>query len=161
MIGLLFLGVFFSFTFVILVRCLFFVAIIEGQSMLPTFHAGEKVLVLRYWPLRWLPRNAVIVTYLNSESAVDPPIFAASKTTTTYVRAVVGRAAIKRVIGLPGETVQTTIPSRQNWLIPPNHYFVKSDGVGIDSNILGPISFSCFQGLVITRLSGGKTNDVD
>lgn len=160
MVNSLLLGFLLCFVLLMIVRCLFFVAVIEGQSMFPTFEAGEKVLIFRYWPVRWLPHNAVIVTYLNSELTVPQPNLAVERGSKLQLRAVAGRMVIKRVVGFSGETIQSSLPSQQKWQIPPEHYFVRSDGVGVDSDTLGPISFDCFQGLVVAKLPAKKVNNV-
>ena len=158
MVNSLLLGILLCFACLIMVRCLFFVAVIEGQSMLPSFEGGEKVLVFRYWPVRWLPYNAIIVTHLTL--TVSQQALTRDKGSKPHLRAIPGRMAIKRVVGFPGETIQTSFPSQRKWHIPPEHYFVRGDGVGVDSDTLGPVSFDCFQGLVVARLPTGKVNNV-
>ena len=128
--------------------------------MLPTFEPGEKALVFRYWPVRWLSYNAVIVTHLASELAVSQSTLTAERGSKPHLRAIPGRTVIKRVVGFPGETIHTSFPSQQKWQIPPEHYFVRSDGVGVDSDTLGPVSFDCFQGIVVAKLPTRKVNNV-
>jgi signal peptidase I len=160
MVNSLLLGILLCFVLLMIVRCLFFVAVIEGQSMLPNFEGGEKVLVFRYWPLKWLPHNAVIVTHLTSELTVPQPTLAVERGSKPHLRPIPGRIVIKRVVGFPGETIKSSFPSQRKWQIPPEHYFVRSDGVGVDSDTLGPVSFDCFQGLVVAKLSARKVNNV-
>lgn len=128
--------------------------------MSPTFEAGEKVLVLRHWPLKWLLHNAVIVTYLSLKRTFHKSNFVMDGVNEVKISAIPERAVIKRLIGLPGDTIQTTYSFGQEWLVPPAHYFVRSDGTGIDSDILGPIPFDCFQGIVIAKLSTRNLKDV-
>jgi signal peptidase I len=62
---------------------------IPSESMLPTLHVGDHVLVEKLSPRFALPRRGDVVVF-------DPPPQAHPRT---------GDAWIKRVIGLPGETI--------------------------------------------------------
>jgi signal peptidase I len=116
---------------------------IDGSSMEPNLHSGEYVIVNRaaYW-LGGDPRRGDVIVF----QAPDQP---------KYDR-------IKRVIGLPGETVEVRkdgtvyidgrqleenyLSSRLNgpsgtWTVPAGEYFVMGDnrGVSYDSRNGGPV----------------------
>lgn len=139
---------------------------VEGPSMWPTLKNGDRVLALRYWPARWLRRGQIIVTRFPPHGQYQ--VF--------HPKAARGAVFIKRVAGLPGDTVVTHLtdlpdPLRSDaqlehdsqgnrvWHIPPSHYFVRGDSLGHDSAIAGPIPFRYLRGIVLTKLPGRTDRD--
>jgi signal peptidase I len=122
--------------FLLLVRAFFFLVEVNGQSMMPTFRSGDRVIALRHWPARWLHKGQIVVWKLpyDSKSMFMPHAMG----NTTYR---------KRIIGLPGAEVTTPIvklpepfeeakqivqeiQELRNWHIPAGHCFVKGDSPG-------------------------------
>src|SRR5687767_11469906 len=78
-------------TCVFLVRIFLLVVTIEGSSMSPLLEDGDRVLVLRYFPIRVLRRSEILVLDLSKAASIPAP-----KPT----------AVIKRLAGLPGNIVR-------------------------------------------------------
>ena len=90
--GLLLLG-----SFVVLRRALAIVTV-EGTSMVPTLHYGDRVLAWRLWPARWLRRGAIVVVkYEGEQEYPAAPRRANRRVPSLYV---------KRLVGLPGDTLR-------------------------------------------------------
>ncbi len=132
--------------------------LIEGRSMLPNFHDGERLIVTRLTYLFGKPSRGDIVIF-NAPNARpnDPPL-------------------IKRVIGLPGDTVAirdtrvyvnhtlldepyinepcnpTSCPDDE-WLLGADEYFVMGDNRNNsrDSRRFGPIHFNQLIGEAFLR----------
>lgn len=143
----------------LLLREFFFVVTVEGSSMSPTLTQGDHLLVLRFWPPNWLRRGQIIVTdYVATQWFIEGSAEVFSDT-----------RFIKRIRGLPGDVIETAahycpqfslgkeviiggqLP-RRRCQIPPGHYFVEGDSMGLDSNTVGPIPFDALRGVVITKL---------
>jgi len=140
-----------------LIRTFLYVITIKGGSMYPALVSGDRVLVLRHWSARWLKRGQILIGF-------PPPAFA-NKATDALERSFI----IKRVIGLPGDTLVTSISDlpdferplwldqhsddgQRVWHIPRQHVFVKGDSVGTDSLTWGPLPFSNVAGIVLLKL---------
>src|SRR5687768_14162266 len=127
-----------------MVRQFLWITTIQGSSMSPTLEAGDRLLLLRHFPARWLRKGQIVMVDLTRMPGHGPasPIFGA------YV--------VKRVIGLPGERVQLDAcelheqaraqvePSHEGnatltWDIPREHFFVVGDSKhqSIDSSLWG------------------------
>src|SRR3972149_2222487 len=151
--------------FLTFARSLFFLVQVRGWSMYPTFCNGDRVLALRRWPARWLRRGQIVVWLLPSDwpgSLVPEPMR--------------GSFLIKRITGLPGDTIVTprlepassniasTDPrghkKAQVWHVPRNHYFVQGESPGLDSALIGPIPIHAIRGLALLRLKSGATHGV-
>jgi signal peptidase I len=138
------------------IRATLLVIVVEGTSMSPTFEPGERVLALRYWPRRWLRRGqiAIVAPFLNRPADFEQDLY------------------IKRIAGLPGDTLVTTLDEleealrpafaafhdadgRRAWPIPPGHCFVRGDHPlsAVDSRAWGPLPFAALRGVVIKRLA--------
>lgn len=141
-------------------RALFVVATVQQESMTPTLSPGDRVLVLRIWPRRWLRTGDIVVVWPWQQSAGERWPHAAEA------------AYIKRIVGMPGETVRTSLRDLaadlqagqaaahdqegwRSWDIPAGHCFVRSDHAvgGFDSLSWGPISTRCVLGLVVHKLN--------
>jgi len=134
------------------------IVIVKNTSMEPTFEPGDRVLVWRLWSAKWLRKNQIVLvwpgnTYSSVNSEIKSPLY------------------IKRVVGLPGDTIVTHIRGGANyenrnrplslqdegnrtWYIPANHIFVKSDSKngGDDSITWGPIPAQNLLGIAIMKL---------
>jgi signal peptidase I len=143
----------------ILLRSLFYIAIVEGDSMRPNFVEGQQVLVIRWWPYKCLRKGNVIATSIGNTSWIAE----------NQIKYDVNGVYIKRVIGLSGDEITTNLfdlpeiyrsklfrffnkNNMRVWKVPPNHYFIKSDYIGLDSTLLGPVSSEEFKGLVLGKL---------
>lgn len=123
----------------------------NGESMEPNFHNNEYVLVNKVVYLLQQPQRGDVVVF---RYPLNP-----------------GEDFIKRIIGLPGDTVQTTpdsvsvdgvvlnepfisIPSNianETWKLAPNQFFVMGDNRdnSLDSRFWGPLDRSYIVGKVV------------
>jgi signal peptidase I len=134
---------------------------IPSESMLPTLHIGDRVLVNKLsYRLHDVHRGDIVV-FERPQGEADPQI----------------RDLIKRVIGLPGETIESRAgqvyingrPLEEPYLtpearhatqnlprqlIPPDHYFVLGDNRGNsrDSRVFGPIPGRLIVGRAFVRV---------
>ena len=150
---------------VLVARLFFFLADVDGYSMLPTLQDGDRVLALRLWHTGWLRKGQIIVTRY-----VDTPWNTAwhfpEEQATRY---------IKRIIGMPGDTVTTRLSDipeplqeeyrsqydahgRRLWHIPPGYCFVRGDSFGLDSTVIGPIPIRAVQGIMVAKLGTRSRN---
>jgi signal peptidase I len=116
--------------------------VVEGPSMRPTLISGEWIVVNRAAYKVGAPRRGDVVVFLPPTDAQTDDL-------------------IKRVIGLPGETVETrggnvwidgrrleepyilgTTSTEGQWRLGPDELFVMGDnrGLSLDSRTFGPIS---------------------
>ncbi len=144
---------------VFLVRISFVVVTVESQSMTPALKHGDRVLVWRYWPAKWLRKHHIVLVWPSEHRNGSKPFGVIP--------------FIKRVVGLPGDVVTTHIDELHNlhknktliqamyddngmriWYVPKDHFFVRGDHPigGFDSLTWGPIPFSSLLGIVIMRL---------
>jgi signal peptidase I len=142
---------------VVFIRIALVVVTVQSFSMSPTLKHGDRVLVFRYWPARWLRKGHIVI--------VQPP-----SPEMRYLTKPV--PFVKRVVGLPGDTVVTYLnqlneyyrarlsdahdeAGSRTWHVPPGHLFVRGDYVlgGTDSLSWGPIPFKSIQGIVLMKLS--------
>jgi len=148
--------------FVLVVTVLFDMAIprslVEGHSMQPTFEDADRLVVSRVNYLMAAPQRGDVIVF----NSVNP-------------RDAAGTMLIKRVIGLPGDTVQiidkqmyingTPIdepyinePCRVNcadetWNLGAGQYFAMGDNRNhsSDSRVFGPVSIDHIVGKVMFR----------
>lgn len=157
---LIFILIFFA-----IVRFFLLVVTVRGQSMFPTLSPNDRLLVLRYWPNKWLRKNQLVVGDLrrvfNPDHKSDDISFLNLDQTDKF---------IKRVIGLPGDNVEIHISDIDKeiqkivhadkiidenfvWKVPDGYCFVRGDNkISGDSVLWGPIPLSYLIGLVIAKL---------
>lgn len=145
------------------IRELLIAVTVENQSMWPTLLDGDRVLVLRYWPARWLRRGHIVLVWPWPHEVSDGP------------KPFGVIPFIKRIRALPGDLLVTHISEldelhkhrmqflhgkdgTREWLIPAKHFFVRGDHPigGFDSLSWGPIPYESLLGLVIMRLPGRR-----
>ena len=142
---------------VMLMRCVLLVVTVENRSMAPTLEAGDRVLMIRHWPARWLRKGQIVLIEPGRGAAAGPALFAV----TPY---------IKRVVALGGETLtisHTGIAARnysfnhkinheqsqQVWCIPAGHLFVQGDSPqSVDSRTWGPLPLRSIRGVTLMKL---------
>jgi signal peptidase I len=148
--------------------------IVDGGSMLPTFHNKEFLLVDKFSYLVGTPHRGDIAIFKLYEGGSNPYI---------------GKHLIKRVIGLPGERVvvqngETTIYNKENptgfkldegyvtykdltkdvdVTLDENHYFMMGDNraQSYDSRDWGPLNKINMKGQVLFRVYPFNTSDYE
>ncbi len=147
---------------------------VEGRSMQPTLSSSELVLVnkIGYWEVDLGPFDALVPGRSNGDFLLSGP----DRGSVIIFRPPYQSAHdfVKRVIGLPGDTVEITGgrvfvngielneheyifgPPNYQWgpaTIPPEHYFVLGDNRNSsqDSHAFGPIHEDQIVGEVMFR----------
>jgi signal peptidase I len=119
---------------VLIGRALFVVVTVVGISMEPTYHHGDRVLVLRARRLALLRPGAVVV-FASAPGAAPGWL-------------------IKRVVARPGERTPVDVPVRApGGLVPRRHLVVYGDNGGVDSRGFGYLPLARVHGVVIADLS--------
>ncbi len=154
----------------LVLRRSFIVITVNGESMEPTLIGGDRVLLLRFWPHRWLRQGQIIVCQYLTESELNT--FQSSKPTICHLvtRKCKSYYYIKRLLGTGGERVIIPPQNAPNWLlhnhtikrdsignfiwqVPPGHCFVKGDSpYSYDSTSWGPIPLDHIVGIVLLKL---------
>lgn len=143
-------------------RCLIVVTVF-GQSLSPALRHGDRVLALRAAGGRRLRRGDVVLIHPRRGRSSGSPEAAAGPDARPFV---------KRVAGLPGDTLVTEIgelepherarqlpfhdvSGRRTWHVPPGHVFVRGDLPlgGNDSLTWGPVPFEALLGRVVMKLA--------
>ncbi len=126
---------------------------VQGSSMLPTLHSGDRILLNRLASLRRAPQRGDLVVLKDPE---------------------IGELVVKRVIALPAETVQMVAnvpmvngqqlpepyiqrPGRAVFaapgrltVVPKDHFFVLGDNRSnsVDSRVFGPVARESIIGVI-------------
>ena len=142
---------------VMLMRCILLVVTVENRSMAPTLEAGDRVLMIRHWPTRWLRKGQIVLIEPRCGAATGPTLFAV----IPY---------IKRIVALGGETLTVSHSdiavrdysfnhminyeqSQQVWHIPAGYLFVQGDSSqSVDSRIWGPLPLQSVLGVMLMKL---------
>jgi len=98
-------------------------AFITGESMEPTLHDGQLVLVLND-DIVPIQRGDIVATYMRCQDTVE------------FVS--------KRIVAVPGDTVNGQV-------LPPNMYWIEGDNKehSVDSRTCGPITRDQIQGVIL------------
>ncbi len=137
-----------------LMRLCLLIVTVTGQSMIPTFQDGDRLLVWRRWPARWLRCGQIVV--LQQGASARPELEGWQ---------------MKRIVALPGEVftarpapirsamddqlIEEAEQAEQTWQIPPGHVFVCGDHreQSIDSRTWGPLPQRNVRGVVLMKLA--------
>lgn len=118
-------------------RALFVVVRVVGVSMEPTYHHGDRVLVLRASRLA-LRRPGAVVVFTPAPGAAPGLL-------------------IKRVVARPGDRTPDAVPvSVPGGRVPRRHVVVYGDNGGTDSRGFGYLPLSRVRGVVVADLSTGS-----
>ena len=111
--------------------------------MVPTLRYGDRVLVWRLCPHRWLHRGHIVVVEHEADRARAR--WSSPQEPALYV---------KRVVGLPGDIAQWSPDT-----VPAGHLFVCGDNRpgSRDSRHWGPLPLRSLRGIVLTKLPGKRT----
>ena len=143
----------------VLIRSYLAVVTVENVSMSPALEHGDRVLIMRHCPARWLRKGHIVLIWPSRTSPTEPTLFDV-------------KPYIKRIIGLGGETLTISSPSaggatrvqlpqdansrysQQTWHIPKGHIFVRGDNQthSLDSLSWGPIPERSVLGVVLLKL---------
>ncbi|HEX8600790.1 MAG TPA: signal peptidase I [Chloroflexia bacterium] len=136
---------------------------VANESMRPAFKHGDRVLVWRYWPKRWLRKGQVVLVWPHKHAPGNP--WALARAERRYV------PFIKRIVAMEGDTVVTQLTDlhqedqldearhhdsagNRTWHIPPDHLFLRGDNRrdSVDSLVWGPVPDWCVMGIVLMKL---------
>jgi signal peptidase I len=193
MINLAFFSILLGLLFITFIRFNFAIAQVTGTSMFPTLEEGDRLLIFKLLPPFWLRNSQIVVSKINqtewpaledfwaemekqenfisiSEEGLEG--FDIGETEVFPVENIEPESSkmVKRIIGLPGDTVtialsslnqdlQSLLQSRANaegnltWIVPKNHCFLKGDGqFSMDSVLLGCLPLSTIEGIMVLKL---------
>jgi signal peptidase I len=148
---------------------MFRLVLVKGQSMLPTLHNGERVLAWTPFSKRQFRRGTIVtLTDSHIHFSKSCQMQNDSDKTVTATKKRKSELFIKRLIGLPGDTVRvavsqlaphvlTTIDPQARqidsefvWQVPDNHVFVRGDGQNSNDSVTwGPIPMFQLQQIVL------------
>ncbi|WP_163506000.1 S26 family signal peptidase [Fodinicola acaciae] len=111
---------------------------VEGDSMIPTLRAGDRVLVVKL-PLRWVRRRQLVV--------FAPPKGLLPESEPPWL--------IKRAVALPGDVVPAEVPNLAGTRVPADRFVVLGDNSArsFDSRRAGYLAADTLLGVVVRRLS--------
>ncbi|HYO50993.1 MAG TPA: signal peptidase I [Chloroflexia bacterium] len=143
------------------------VVTVRGPSMSPAFEHGDRVLVFRYWPRRWLRKGQVVILWPWLQRGTS--IYKGGRLKTGL------SPFVKRIAGTQGDTLVTSITElsdehregartqhdgrgMRTWQVPEEHIFLRADnGPSVaDSLVWGPVPNWTVLGLVLVKLPSMK-----
>lgn len=145
----------FLITFIVLIRIFFMMITVQGQSMQPALIEGDRLLVMRHYPVGRLCIGQIVVGQMPAQETL--------KTHNNMQSSIL---FVKRLIGLPGDEVAIPISKLNKyskhhssetydnkiWHIPKGHCFVKGDfHISVDSVMWGPIRLNTIEGVVLLK----------
>jgi signal peptidase I len=171
---------------VIFLRFNFTITTVHGSSMYPTLQENDRLLTFNLLPRLWLRKGQIVVSQFDeAELPAFEEVFSnidgledldfefndeLADLSEVELEPEPSKI-IKRVIGLPGDTViiplsslspemQEILRSRADangnlvWSVPKEHCFLKGDGqFSMDSLIIGCIPLSKITGITLLKLS--------
>jgi signal peptidase I len=146
----------------ILVRRIFMLIVIVGNSMQPSLVPGDRVIALRIFPRRALRRGRIVLAHLPREAP-----------TRDRRERYSANLYIKRVVGMPGDRLlvgsdasdrhgrsKLLLRSRQAgevWVIVPNDCcYLRGDSPGLDSDVVGFVPLRKVRGVVVIEIRARK-----
>jgi signal peptidase I len=158
------------------VRFNFTITTVHGDSMFPTLAEGDRLLSFNFLPHMMLRKGQIVIGKINElevpssgEEFLDIDTISEVDSENIPLEPDCSKF-IKRIVGLPGDTVcipisslhefmQTELRSHCDeegnlvWKVPENHCFVRGDGlISMDSLAVGPIPLSAITGIVVLKL---------
>ncbi len=158
------------------VRLNFTITTVHGDSMFPTLVEGDRLLSFNLLPHLWLRKGQIVIGNINElEVPSSEDEFLDIDTISEFDSSNIPfepscSKFIKRIVGLPGDTVcipisslhefmQTELRSHSDeegnlvWKVPEDHCFVRGDGlISMDSLAVGPIPLSAITGIAVLKL---------
>lgn len=126
--------------------------------MSPTLEPGDRVLVLRHWPDKWLRKGNIVLVWPTYTSSMKLTLFEVK----SYIKRIVGIGGEILTLSRDeeGETDQLRQYDRGNhqrqkvWHIPLGHIFVCGDNrvASCDSRAWGSLPPHCVLGVVLMKL---------
>lgn len=155
---------------------MFKLVVVTGNSMVPTLENGERVLAWTPFSKRYFRRGGIVtLSYLFMNTSADPYSYFGSCTQMTTLKQRRTELFIKRILGLPGDTVRIPVDQLTSyvldtagplanqdngdlvWQVPDGHVFVRGDGLhSSDSLTWGPIPMSQLQQIILCRFPSLK-----
>lgn len=116
-----------------------------GQSMVPTFDHGDRVLVRRASPRLLRVGDVVVLGRPDTDDLPD-------------LQELLGSLppwVVKRVVALPGDPVPDGVPAEGDGTVPPGRLVVLGDNTesSTDSRVWGPVPSDRLLGIVRRRLA--------
>ncbi|GAA1964735.1 S26 family signal peptidase [Catenulispora subtropica] len=136
----------------LLVRRRYLLVTVTGRSMLPTYTAGDRLLVRRAG-VGALRAGAVVV--FRSPGVLDPEAFEGVDDDPATVRYVLpdDRLLVKRVAAAPGDRLPAELAALGDRTVPPGRIAVLGDNplISYDSRTYGYVPDELIVGLAVRR----------
>lgn len=133
---------------------------IDGESMSPYLHHGDKVIVIRYLFRRMIKHNSVVVFRMSdihntkNHSVKSINTFLMIKRVVAIENDEIIAPSFKNIIDENGKVQIVVIDKAKHWVMR-EHIFVMSDNRESygDSRSFGPIPYSSIVGVVLYKIS--------